>query len=312
MTVIAVVGPGMMGRGIAAYLMATGPHEVRLYGRRDDALDEATQKVGELVAFLEANGVAAPARGKLIVTTSLAEAVQGAEFVFESIAENLEAKQALFAELEPLTGPESILCTNTSSLSVTAIARGLSSGGAARFCAAHFIGPAHLVPLVELCPAEQTQPGEDGPVARVRRFLEAAGKKPVVLKREIDGFIAARLQAALYRECLHLKHSGVAESADIDAAVYNGFGRRLNQIGPFQQADFAGVDLVQRTHAALFPQLGSYERDLQADELVPQGRLGVKTLAGHHDWTKEGAEAVAARRDKELLRRLQVDLQPKL
>lgn len=312
MTIVAVVGPGMMGRGIAAYLVAAGPHEVRLYGRRPEVLDDAAQKVGELVAFLEVNGVAAPERGKLVVTASLQEAMQGAEFVFESIAENLETKQAFFAQVEPLAGPEAVLCTNTSSLSVSAIARGLSGGGAERFCAAHFIGPAHLVPLVELCPAEQTRPGEGGPVARVRRFLEAAGKKPVVLKREIDGFIAARLQAALYRECLHLKHSGVADSAGIDAAVYNGFGRRLNQIGPFQQADFAGVDLVQRTHAALFPQLGDYQRDLRADELVPQGRLGVKALAGHHDWTQEGAQAVAARRDRELLRRLQADHAAKL
>lgn len=311
MTIVAVIGPGMMGRGIAAYLMAAGPHEVRLYGRRPEALDEATQKIEDLVAFLESNGVAAPSRGKLVATTSLREAVQDAEFVFESIAENLETKQALFAELEPLAAPGAVLCTNTSSLSVTAIARGCGAA-AERFCACHFIGPAHLVPLVELCPAEQTRPGEDGPVARVQRFLEAAGKKPVVLKKEIDGFIAARLQAALYRECLHLKHSGVADSADIDAAVYNGFGRRLNQIGPFQQADFAGVDLVQRTHAALFPQLGGYQRDIRADELVDQGRLGVKTLAGHHDWTKEETEAVAARRDRELLRRLQADLQPKL
>jgi len=311
MSVVAVAGPGMMGRGIAAYLVASGPNEVRLYGRRQEALDEATQKIGELVAFLVANGVAAPECGKLVVTTSLGEAVEGAAFVFESIAENLETKQAFFAELEPLTGPETILCTNTSSLSVTAIARSLSSEGAERFCAAHFIGPAHLVPLVELCPAEQSRHGEDGPVARVQQFLEVLGKKPVVLKREIDGFIAARLQAALYRECLHLVHSGVADCADIDAAVYNGFGRRLNQIGPFQQADFAGVDLVQRTHAKLFPQLGAYEVDLRADELVPQGRLGVKALAGHHDWTKEAAEAVAARRDKELLRRLQADLEQK-
>lgn len=311
MTVVAVIGPGMMGRGIAACCIAGGPHEVRLYGRRAEALEEGVQKVNELVAFLQENGVAQAATGKLVPTTSLEDAVKGAEFVFESIAENLEVKQEIFGQLEAVSDANAVLCTNTSSLSVTAIAGGCKAGGAERFMAAHFIGPAHLVPLVELCPAEQTSPGTPdapGPVERVRSFLESIGKRPVLLKKEIDGFIAARLQAALYRECLHLQQSGVADPEAIDSAVFNGFGRRLNQIGPFLQADFAGVDLVQRTHATLFPQLGAYERDVRADQLVEEGRLGVKASKGHYDWSDERAKEVSGRRDAELLRRLKADL----
>jgi len=273
------------------------------------------QKANELVDFLAANGVAAPTRGRIIPTTSLQEAVAGAEFVFESIAEDLGAKQALFAELEAMASPTAVLCTNTSSLSVSAISSGCRGAGADRVVAAHFIGPAHLVPLVELCPSERAAAhtariaggASQGPIARVRRFLESIGKKPVVLTKEIDGFIAARLQAALYRECLHLVESGVADCEAIDGAVYNGFGRRLNQIGPFLQADFAGVDLVQRTHAAFFPQLGAYQRDVRADKLVAEGRLGVKALKGHYDWTEAKVKEVSGRRDAELLRRLQAD-----
>jgi len=281
---------------------------------------EGAEKAKELMGFLSSNGVAAPAehQGRVVSTTSLEEAVSGATFVFESIAEDLAAKQALFAQLESLADASAVLCTNTSSLSVSAIASGCRGAAAERVVAAHFIGPAHLVPLVELCPSERSAAataaamaaGADasqGPVERVRRFLEGAGKKPVVLKKEIDGFIAARLQAALYRECLHLVESGVADCEAIDGAVFNGFGRRLNQIGPFLQADFAGVDLVQRTHAAFFPQLGDYQRDVRADALVPEGRLGVKALRGHYDWTEAKAKEVAGRRDAELLRRLQVD-----
>lgn len=179
--------------------------------------------------------------------------------------------------------------------------------------AAHFIGPAHLVPLVELCPAAQTAAplSESGVVARVKQFLLSIGKRPIVLKKEIDGLIAARLQAALYRECLHLYMSDVADCDAIDGAVYNGFGRRLNQIGPFQQADFAGVDLVQRTHAKFFPQLGAYSRDVRADELVEHGRRGVKALHGHYKWTDEKVREVSGRRDAELLRRLKVDFAEK-
>jgi len=312
---VAVVGAGMMGRGIAACLIAGGPHEVRLCGRSAASLQAAAQQVEQLVAFLVENSVASDVRGRLVVTTSLAEAVGGVEFVFESISEDLEAKKALFGELEALTDPGVVLCTNTSSLSVTAIASGCRGEGASRTMAAHFIGPAHLVPLVELCPSEHTTGGAasaDGPVARVRQFLTSVRKRPVVLRREIEGFIAARLQAALYRECLHLQQSGVADCEAIDSAVFDGFGRRLNQIGPFQQADFAGVDLVQRTHASFFPQLGSYERDLRADQLVQEGRLGAKVLKGHYDWTSETVKEVTSRRDAELLRRLKADLAARL
>merc|ERR550514_2196634 len=106
---------------------------------------------------------------------------------------------------------------------------------------------------------------------------------------------------------MHIFESGCADVEAIDGAVFNGFGRRLNQIGPFLQADFAGVDLVQRTHASFFPQLGSYQRDVRADALVPEGRLGVKSLHGHYQWTDEKVKEVSGRRDSELLRRLQQD-----
>jgi len=308
---VAIIGAGMMGRGIAACIVAGGAHEVKLYGRRAEVLDEGVKRTNELVDFLVENGVAAESIGSLVATTSLEEAVRDADFVFESISEDLAAKQELFQQLVSLANASAVLCTNTSSLSVTGIASGCDGAGAERVIAAHFIGPAHLVPLVELCPAERTSdPASiDGPLERVRRFLISIGKRPIVLKREIDGFIAARLQAALYRECLHLYQSGVADCAAIDSAVFDGFGRRLNQIGPFQQADFAGVDLVQRTHANFFPQLGKYERDVRADELVGEGRLGVKRLKGHHDWTDEQVKETAGRRDAELLRRLKVDIE---
>lgn len=304
-----------MGKGIAACLAAGGPHDVWMYGRQAKVVEEAVKKAEEMVGFLKSNGVAAESCGKIQGTTSLAEAAKGAEFVFESIIEDLEAKKALFAQLEDLADPTAVLCTNTSSLSVSAIAAGCKGSAAERVVAAHFIGPAHLVPLVEVCPSDRAAAAiaaagaspTPSPVERVRSFLEGIGKKPVVLKKEIEGFIAARLQAALYRECLHLVQSGVTDCEAIDGAVYNGFGRRLNQLGPFIQADFAGVDLTQRTHAAFFPQLGDYQRDVRADALVKEGRLGVKTLKGHHDWTEEKVREVSGRRDAELLRRLQVD-----
>merc|ERR1719171_1449076 len=106
---------------------------------------------------------------------------------------------------------------------------------------------------------------------------------------------------------MYLCQEGVADPDAIDSAVVDGFGRRFNQIGPFTQADFAGIDLVQKTHAAFFPQLGAAQRDVRADELVKQGRLGAKSGGGHHDWPADKLKEVQGRRDAELLRRLKVD-----
>mmetsp|Transcript_34198 Transcript_34198/g.72819 ORF Transcript_34198/g.72819 Transcript_34198/m.72819 type:complete len:325 (-) Transcript_34198:383-1357(-) len=310
---VAVVGSGMMGKGIAACLAAGGPHEVMLYGRRAEAAQDAKKQADVLLKFMVDNDIAAKSCGNIVPTSSLKEAVTGAAFVFETIAEDVQIKQAMFKELEGLTTSSTVLCTNTSSLSVTEISKGLTDAGATRFVAAHFIGPAHLVPLVEVCPctaaaaAAEGKPPSETPVGRVSDFLKSCGKKPVILKKEIDGFLAARLQAALYRECLHIVECGVADPEAVDGAVFNGFGRRFTEIGPFIQADFAGVDLTQRTHATFFPQLGAAQRDVRADRLVPEGRLGVKALKGHHDWTAEKVQEVAGRRDAELLRRLKVD-----
>eukprot|EP01061_Rhynchopus_euleeides_P040086 TRINITY_DN68846_c0_g1_i1.p1 TRINITY_DN68846_c0_g1~~TRINITY_DN68846_c0_g1_i1.p1 ORF type:complete len:325 (+),score=122.28 TRINITY_DN68846_c0_g1_i1:48-977(+) len=300
MVVVAVIGCGMMGRGIAA-CCANGGSEVRLWDNNTAQITGGVDAARQLDGFLRDAGVG-QAKGSITAAATLAEAVRGCDFVFEAVIEDVRIKNKVFTQVEQHAPSHCIMCTNTSSLSVTEIATGLRS--ADRFVAAHFIGPAHLVPLVELCPAKQSAPAS---VPQVKRYLESIGKKPVVLNKEIQGFIAARMQAALYREGMHLVREGVASPEAVDGAVTDGFGRRLNQIGPFTVGDFAGVDLIQKTHATFFPQLGGYQRDLRSDELVSQGRNGVKNMKGNYDWTPEKAKEVAARRDAELLRRLKAD-----
>eukprot|EP01065_Artemidia_motanka_P030295 TRINITY_DN36309_c0_g1_i1.p1 TRINITY_DN36309_c0_g1~~TRINITY_DN36309_c0_g1_i1.p1 ORF type:complete len:308 (+),score=118.48 TRINITY_DN36309_c0_g1_i1:62-985(+) len=299
---VAVVGSGLMGRGIAACCASGGQHDVVMYDVSPAALTAGVAAAQELVAFLQRSGVAAQQCGTIRAASSLKDCASGASFLFEAILEDVGVKNKFFREVEEYAPPSCVLCTNTSSLSVTAIADGMKT--AHRFCAAHYIGPAHLVPLVEVCPAKQT--GSEA-VPSVVRFLASIGKKPVVLKKEIQGFLAARLQAALYRECMHLYLEGVADPEAIDGAVTDGFGRRLNQIGPFTVVDFAGVDLVQKTHATFFPQLGAYQRDHRCDDLMSKGRKGVKSSAGNYDWSEQRAKEVMGRRDAELLRRLKED-----
>ncbi|KAJ9468144.1 hypothetical protein DIPPA_16652, partial [Diplonema papillatum] len=300
MVKVAVIGSGMMGRGIAA-CCCNGGSEVKMYDTVAEQVTGGVQASQGLVKFLLDNGVG-NADGSITAAATIKEAVADADFVFEAVIENVAIKQKVFREVEDSAPATAVLCTNTSSLSVTEISKGLKS--AKQFVAAHFIGPAHLVPLVEVCPAEGT---DAAAVEKVRDYLLSVNKKPVVLHKEIEGFLAARLQAALYREAMHLVQAGVASPEAVDSAVTNGFGRRLNQIGPFTVGDFAGVDLIQKTHATFFPILGDYKRDINSDKLVEAGRLGVKNGKGNYDWTPEQVKAVTERRDNELLRRLKED-----
>jgi 3-hydroxybutyryl-CoA dehydrogenase len=294
----------MMGKGIAACL-AAGGHAVRLFDVNADAVAKAVEDAADLRAFLQKEVFAGAPVGAIVGAATLAEAVDGADAVFEAVFEDMGVKQATFAQLAEITGDEVPLCSNTSSLSISEIARGVPDERArARVLAAHFIGPAHLVPLVEVCPAATTAAGF---CEAVVDLLTGCGKKPILLQKECPGFLAARLQAALYRECMHLKLIGVADAATIDAAVVNGFGRRFNQIGPFQQCDFAGVDLVKKTHGLFFPILGTEQEDHLAKALVEEGKFGVKAGEGHYPWPPAQVKEVSSRRDGELLRRLKVD-----
>eukprot|EP00658_Telonema_sp_P-2_P031372 TRINITY_DN23487_c0_g1_i2.p1 TRINITY_DN23487_c0_g1~~TRINITY_DN23487_c0_g1_i2.p1 ORF type:complete len:298 (-),score=69.36 TRINITY_DN23487_c0_g1_i2:157-1050(-) len=294
----------MMGRGIAA-CCANGGSDVVMFDNSATQLEGGVQAANGLVKFLRDANVGTGVPGSISSGRTIGEAVTGCQFVFEAIVEDVAHKNKVFKLIEAEAPADCVLCTNTSSLSVTEIATGLRTPH--RFIAAHFIGPAHLVPLVELCPAAQTN---STAVPAAFEYLVGIGKKPIILNKEIQGFIAARLQAALYRECMHLVQLGVASPEAVDGAVTNGFGRRLNQIGPFTVGDFAGVDLIQKTHAVFFPQLGEYQRDVRSDQLVLHGRMGVKNGKGNFDWTPEQIKKVSGQRDAELLRRLKQDSLP--
>ncbi|KAF4672563.1 hypothetical protein FOL47_000398 [Perkinsus chesapeaki] len=283
---VAVIGSGMMGRGIAACIAAGGPHHVHMFDTSSDALKAGVDKAIEQREFLRQNHVPPSAvPGEIYAAESLQSAVENADFIFEAVIEDTEVKQNAFHQIEQGCKKEDfVMCTNTSSLSVTEIASKLVRPD--RLVAAHFIGPAHLVPLVEVCPGEKTA---DAAVEKVAKFLEKCGKKPAVMNKETDGFVCARLQAALYRECLHLAKLGVADPETIDAVVYN------------------GLDLVKGTHARFFPQLGKETHDDRSEALVAEGRLGVKNGKGNYDWSDEDIKRVGGARDAELLRRLKAD-----
>jgi 3-hydroxybutyryl-CoA dehydrogenase len=288
---VAVVGCGYMGTSIAAEL-AKAASLLLLYDSDTAAAKAALTTARQLTDMRQLEN-------RVCSLEELGEV----DLVIEAVYEDVEVKRAVFAQLEQHCSPTAVLATNTSSLSLTELSRGLQHPE--RFMACHFLHPAHLMPLVELAPAPQTQPEA---MSRVRDFLEACGKSPIVLAREMPGFVAARLQAALLREALALVDAGVCSVQDVDAAVTRGFGRRLPVVGPIQVADLAGLDLHVATLNALYPTLDNSTR--APDSLVSRvdrGDVGAKSGQGYYEWEPRRLAAVQGERDGFLRMLLMLD-----
>lgn len=296
---VAVVGAGIMGRGIAL-VYALGGCRVRLYDKDVTARDRASALIAADLALLVEEGLCDPAQrdrtmARIAVHDDLAVAVTMADFITEAIPENLALKWQLFDCLEMLSSQKVPIASNTSTLPLSNLAKHMSHPE--RMIITHFFNPAHLVPLVEVVAAPGTPASL---VEAVLTFLRDSGKAPVVLRKEVPGFIANRLQAAVVREALHLVQSGVADMQDVDRAMTCGPGFRWSVIGPVETADYGGLDTWLSVMANLAPELDN-KREAPAvlKELAGMGRLGVKS--GHGFYAYPTAEAVAARiRERDL------------
>jgi 3-hydroxybutyryl-CoA dehydrogenase len=292
---VAVIGAGMMGPGIAQVFAARG-HTVRVQDIAAERLSAVAPRVRANLAMMVPYGLAdepaIPAILSRISTTGdLAEACAGATLVIEAITENLELKQELFAELDRITEREAILCSNTSVISITRIGERARWRG--RILGTHFYQPPFLVPLVEVVRTEFTDPRA---MDLVIDLLRDAGKVPVRVQKDIPGFIANRMQHALWREAFALIDEGVCDPETIDIAVRNSFGMRLPVLGPAANADMVGLDLTLAIHDYVLPYLNA--SPLPSSTLraaVARGELGFKTSSGFLQWT---GESIAAARER--------------
>ena len=177
--------------------------------------------------------------GRISAHDQLAPAMKDVSFVFEAAPEKLPLKQQLFAELEALTSPTTILASNSSAIPSTRIGEKLKHRD--RVVGTHFWNPPHLVPLVEVTQNEKTS---DDTIRRTMELLRDAGRKPVHVKKDIPGFVGNRLQHALKREAIALVAAGVCDADTIDEVVKNGFGARMAVLGPMEQTDLVGTDRI--------------------------------------------------------------------
>jgi 3-hydroxybutyryl-CoA dehydrogenase len=292
---VVVIGAGTMGRGIAAGFVARG-YRVTLLLRDAGRGAAASNDVLALARSIASSHTpdAPDAPGALTVSTLDAmeppPAWRSASLVIETVSEDLGVKQALFAWLDPRVPDGVPIGSNSSSHPISRIAAGLPTR--ARMFGMHYFMPAHLVPLVEVVLGQDSSPAL---AEQVCAMFAAAGKKPVLVKRDIAGFLANRIQHALMREVLSLIDSGIASPEDIDTAVRYSFGFRYAAIGPILQKEISGWESTAAAAREIFPTLSNTAELPQCVErLLAEGKLGMKSGAGFVTWTPEAAEATRA------------------
>lgn len=287
---IAVIGAGTMGSGIAQVAAQAGRNVV-LFDTRREAVDKALMGLRKTLDKLAEKGKltteqADGIHGRITPASDLKE-LAGSRLVIEAIIEDLGIKQKLFAELEGIVATDAILATNTSSLSVTAIAGGLKHPE--RFIGLHFFNPAPLLPLVEVVPGLAT----DAALAtRMMALMQAWGKTPVVCK-DTPGFIVNRVARPYYGEAIRIYEEGIADMPTIDAAMKSvGF-----KMGPFELMDLIGNDInftVTKTVWEAFFYDPRYKPSFTQQRQVESGRLGRKSGRGYYQYDASGAIAPQA------------------
>ncbi len=277
---VAVVGAGVMGRGIARVFAAAG-HRVRLTDAQPAAVAAARSEISASLERAIARGrLDATERdallGRLDTAPDLAAAVAGAGLVVEAVVEDVGVKQAVLGAAAAAAPVDAILATNTSALSVTEI--GAATGAPERVLGLHFFNPPHRMRLVEVVVGERTAPGV---IDAAEQLCRAAGQETVRV-RDRPGFATSRLSALLGNEAMHMLDEGVASAEDIDRAARLGLGHPM---GPLELGDLVGLDVRLGVLRHLHETLGERFRPAPLlERFVAEGRLGRKTGRGVYDY----------------------------
>ena len=294
---VSVVGAGAMGHGLAVQC-AVSDRDVTLIDHRQQNLDHARDRIREAVAFLNGRGLTdrepSAVLGRIEFTLGTAEGVESADIVLETITEDLTAKRELFAEVARSAPTDAVLASNTSSIPITEIAEG-APGYGDRIAGCHWWYPPYLLTPVEVVRGEET---DDETVDRLCSFVEAVDRDPILVERDVPGFVWNRVQFAVVRECLHIVEEGIASVDDVNRAIRDGYAIRTAAIGPFETMDVAGLDLFETIAEDLFSELATDDGpQKQLGDRVREGRTGIDAGAGFFEYDV-APEEVTRRRDE--------------
>ncbi len=291
-----------MGHGIAQVFALKG-YNVNLYDNDPKVLQSAPERIRHNLQTLSEMGLVESGKledclNHVQLSHTLGEMCEGIELAIEAVGEKLDLKRAIFSDLERLTPSETILCSNTSGISISLISERLRFKE--RVVGTHFWNPPHIVPCVEVI---KSRFGSDEAFHTVVGLMKKVGKEPVRVLKDVPGFLGNRLQHALWREAISLVEKGIAAPEDIDRVVKYGFGLRLPFLGPLETADLAGLDLVHDVHQYLFVDLENRSTPSPLlKKLVDQKMIGVKAKQGFYHWTDESTRQIIQQRDEALLK----------
>ncbi len=293
----AVVGLGTMGPGLAATL-ARGGMEVRAFDVSAEQRAKSPGLMEQATGVLGALAVPDKSAGKMpTVVETLAECCNGAELVVETVPEKLDVKAAVFKEIDGLVAKNCVIASNTSGIPITKLQANVSNPG--RVVGMHWSNPAHVIPMIEVIAGKNTAPET---VRWMCKTIEDLHLLPVVVQKDVPGFVENRILYALLRECVDLVEQEVIDAEGLDTCVSWGIGYKLSVIGPMALLDMAGLDIYQA--------VGSYlNKDLcnRADvakyvtERTAGGKLGMKSGGGIFSYTPEQVNELRMRRAKKLV-----------
>lgn len=282
---IGVFGAGKMGTGIAQ-LFATSGMPVYLWAFDEKEKERAGQIVRDNLKPLQEHDVLGGQSieeivSRITITTDYDMVASKVDLAVECILEKMDLKQNFFKKLDSVTDTDVILCTNTSAMSVTEIFS--TSEHKERLVGTHFWNPPYLIPLVEVVKTEATS---DEAIDTVMKVMKAAGKEPCLCKKDVPGFIANRLQHALWREAISMVEKGIADPETIDKACRTSFGLRLPYLPPLENSDLVGTQLTYDIHSTVLKDLAdNHEPSPILKQMIDEGKLGFRSEKkdGYHE-----------------------------
>ncbi|MFX0086286.1 MAG: 3-hydroxyacyl-CoA dehydrogenase family protein [Candidatus Hodarchaeota archaeon] len=286
---IGILGAGIMGPGIAEVLAIFGSDydfNIYLYDISEQALQTAEFRMQNDFKKVESVGLFSSedlykARDRILLGTDF-NPLSDSQLVIEAVPEKIKLKKEIFKKLDQHTSSSTILATNSSGLSITEIA---SVTNRPELCiGTHFMNPPLLMPLVEVVKGEETS---EAVVQTMIKFLSSVNKRPVLVKKDLPGYVHNRLQAAVFREIMYLVDEDVMNIDDLETTVRYGLGLRLPVMKVFEMVDLMGLDTIQNVLSYLYPNLASSKKPPEfLSRMIRDGKLGVKSGKGFHDYSQ--------------------------